>query len=40
VGATIIFASHELDRATNLAQRTVDLVGGTLTATPRVESVA
>jgi heme ABC exporter ATP-binding subunit CcmA len=40
LGATIIFASHELDRATSLAQRTVDLVGGTLHPTPRVESVA
>lgn len=28
-GATVLFASHELDRAGEVAHRTVDLVGGT-----------
>src|SRR5262245_25950077 len=28
-GATVVFSSHELDRATGLAHRIVDIVGGT-----------
>ena len=28
-GATVVFSSHELDRATALADRTVEIVGGT-----------
>ena len=29
VGATVLFASHELDRAGDVADRTVEVVGGT-----------
>ena len=37
-GATVIFASHELDRAESVAHRTVDLAGGTaLAPAPPVE---
>jgi energy-coupling factor transporter ATP-binding protein EcfA2 len=41
-GATVVMASHELDRAQALAQRVVELVGGTTdhgaTATAPVEA--
>lgn len=30
VGATVLFASHELDRADDVADRTVEVVGGTV----------
>jgi heme ABC exporter ATP-binding subunit CcmA len=30
VGATVLFASHELDRAGDVADRTVDVIGGTV----------
>ncbi len=32
VGATVLFASHELDRAGDVADRTVEVVGGTVVA--------
>jgi ABC-2 type transport system ATP-binding protein len=34
VGATVVLASHELDRATALAHRTVTVSGGTVVAPP------
>lgn len=32
VGATVLFASHEIDRATSVAHRTVTIAGGTASA--------
>ena len=32
VGATVLFASHELDRAGDVATRAVEIVGGTITS--------
>ncbi len=34
VGATVLFASHELDRAGDVADRTVEVVAGTVLAPP------
>ncbi len=34
VGATVLFASHELDRAGDVADRTVEVVGGTVATAP------
>ncbi|MDQ2826166.1 MAG: heme ABC exporter ATP-binding protein CcmA [Actinomycetota bacterium] len=39
-GATVIFASHELDRAAAVANRTVTIAGGTALVTPRSERVS
>lgn len=39
-GATMVLASHEVERAEKLADRTVHLVGGTVHATPEVVHVA
>jgi ABC-type polar amino acid transport system ATPase subunit len=39
-GATVIFASHELDRATAVAHRTVSVVGGTVADEPRAVAPA
>ncbi|MCB0960424.1 MAG: ATP-binding cassette domain-containing protein, partial [Acidimicrobiales bacterium] len=38
-GATVLFASHELDRAEAVAHRSVLVAGGTATATPPVVPV-
>lgn len=38
-GATVLFASHELDRAEAVAHRSVLIAGGTATARPRVAPV-
>ncbi|HNE37680.1 MAG TPA: heme ABC exporter ATP-binding protein CcmA, partial [Microthrixaceae bacterium] len=35
VGATVLFASHELDRADDVADRTVEVVGGTVVTAPQ-----
>ena len=32
MGATVLFASHELDRAGDVATRAVEIVGGTITS--------
>lgn len=37
-GATVVLASHELDRAEALAQRTVTVAGGIVSSPPPVES--
>jgi ABC-type multidrug transport system ATPase subunit len=36
-GATVVLSSHELDRAEKLADRVVELVGGTI-ASPKLRS--
>ncbi|HMX66525.1 MAG TPA: heme ABC exporter ATP-binding protein CcmA, partial [Microthrixaceae bacterium] len=38
VGATVLFASHELDRADDVADRTVEVVGGTVVPAPLLEA--
>ncbi len=40
LGATVLFASHELDRAQSLAHRTVELVGGVVRAAVREDAWA
>ena len=39
-GATVIVASHELDRAGAIADRTVTIAGGTVTPTAAPEIVS